>query len=47
MSETQDRSDQLVRSFMTEKLQFAPALVSNMKFAYVNRLPRRTNESNV
>jgi len=47
MPETQDLSDQLVRSFMTAKLQFVPSLVSNMKIANVNRLPRRTDASNV
>jgi len=47
MPETQDFSDQLVRSFMTEKLQFAPSLVSNMKFANVHRLPRRTDASKI
>ena len=47
MPETQDLSDQLVRSFMTEKLQFAPSLVSNMKFANVHRLPRRTDASKI
>jgi len=47
MPETQDLSDQLVRSLMTEKLQFAPSLVSNMKFANVHRLPRRTDASKI
>jgi len=47
MPETQDLSDQLVRSFMTEKLQFSPSLVSNMKFANVHWLPRRTDASKI
>jgi len=47
MPETQDLSDQIVRSFMTEKLQFAPTLVSSMKFANVHRLPRRTDASKI
>jgi len=47
MPETPNLSDQLVRSFMTEKLQFAPSLVSNMKFANVHRLPRRTDASKI
>ena len=47
MPETQDLSDQLVRSFMTEKLQFAPSLVSNMQFANMHRLPRRTDASKI
>ena len=47
MPETQDLSDQLVRSFMIEKLQFAPSLVSNMKFTNVHRLPRRTDASRI
>ena len=32
---------------MTEKLQFAPSLVSIMKFANVHRLPRRTDASKI
>jgi len=47
MRESQDLSDQLVRSIMTEKLQFSPSLVSNLKFANVHRLPRRTDASRI
>jgi len=47
MPETQDLSNQLVRSFMTEKLQFASSLVSNMKFANIHRLPRCTDGSRI
>jgi len=47
MPETQDLSDQLVHSFMTVKLRFAPSLVSNMKFANVHRLPRCTDANKI
>jgi len=47
MPETQDLSDQLIRWFMTKKLQFTRSLVSNMKFANVHRLPKRTDPSKI